>query len=201
MTTTIEKRYLSHPAAEIRLDKAAPGQLPKIVGYAAVYDKLSEDLGYFREKIRAGAFSLCLGKDPDVRALVDHDPARILGRTRSGTLTLLSTSKGLRAEISPGDTSAGRDICESIQRGDVSGMSFGFRTLADEWTEQPIDGKLTLVRELIECELFDVSPVTFPAYPDTEVGLRSLETWVRVRKGGLPLDIYRRRLELAARED
>jgi HK97 family phage prohead protease len=194
----IEKRVLDAAVAELRIEKGDPGQLPKILGYAAVYDSLSLDLGGFRERIQAGAFSLALGKDPDVRALVDHDPSRILGRTRSGTLSLLNTQKGLRYEIKPADTTAGRDIVESIRRGDVSGSSFGFRTLADKWSVEVIEEQRTLVRTLIDVELFDVSPVTYPAYPDTEVGVRSLEVWKKQNTVvAVDLDMLRRRLRLA----
>lgn len=139
----------------------------KIVGYAAVFGTESEDLGGFTETIRVGAFTETLKSKPDVRALVDHDSRQILGRTKSGTLSLSVDTIGLRAEIQPPDTQVGRDVMESIRRGDIDQMSFGFRTTEDEWNED------FTRRELIGVDLFDVSVVAFPAYRDTSVAVRS----------------------------
>jgi HK97 family phage prohead protease len=125
-----------------------------------------------REKIAPGAFSRTLAEKADVRALVDHDPSKIIGRTKSRTLKLDENSKGLKVEIKPADTQAGRDILKSVERGDVDQMSFGFRTVKDEWEDHK-DG--TATRTLVDVDLFDVSPVTFPAYADTTIAARSLE--------------------------
>ncbi len=163
----IERRYM--PVTELRAIEGENG-LRKITGYAAVFNKLSDDLGYFREKIQPGAFRNTLKAD-DVRALWNHDSNYILGRNRSGTLSLSEDDHGLKIEIDPPDAQWARDLMTSIERGDVDQMSFGFRTITDSW--QLVDGED--IRTLIEVKLFDVSPVTFPAYPDTEVGLRSLE--------------------------
>lgn len=140
----------------------------KIVGYAAVFNTLSLDLGGFVERIRPGAFSKTI-KTADVRALWNHDPNYVLGRTKSGTLRLAEDDKGLRIEIDPPDTTWANDLITSIERGDVDQMSFGFRAIRDEWKKE---GGQT-VRELIEVELFDVSPVTFPAYEATQVSVRA----------------------------
>ena len=163
----IERRYM--PVTELRAIEGENG-LRKISGYAAVFEKLSEDLGYFREKIQPGAFKNTIKAD-DIRALWNHDSNYILGRNRSGTLSLSEDDHGLKIEIDPPDAQWARDLMTSIERGDVDQMSFGFRTITDSW--QLVDGED--IRTLIEVKLFDVSPVTFPAYPDTEVGLRSLE--------------------------
>lgn len=160
----IEKRTIQ--AAELRVESAAESQ-PTIRGYAAVFDQVT-DLGFFTESIAAGAFERALKEGADVRALVDHEPSKIIGRNTAGTLRLQEDDRGLVAEIDPPDTSVGRDIVESIRRGDVSGMSFGFVTLGEQWNyegEKPH-------RTLTDVDLFDVSAVTFPAYPQTEVGLR-----------------------------
>ena len=141
---------------------------PMIVGYAAVFNQLSEDLGGFRERIAPGAFTKALGDD--VRALFNHDPNIVLGRTRSKTLRISEDAKGLAIEIDPPATPAALALLESMRRGDISQMSFGFVTVKDAW--DMIDG--TAIRTLIEARLFDVSPVTYPAYPQTEVALRSL---------------------------
>jgi len=144
----------------------------KIKGHAAVFDKWSEDLGGFREKIRPGAFKKTI-KEADVRALFNHDPNFVLGRNKAGTLELSEDEKGLAISIEPPDTQWARDLTTSIERGDIDQMSFGFRTVKDQWTT-PQDGKENQ-RELLEVELFDVSPVTFPAYPQTDVGVRSID--------------------------
>jgi len=163
-----EIRYL--PACELRVEDADG---PKIRGYAAVFNKKSEDLGGFREIVAPGAFKESLDRGDDVRALVEHDPGRIIGRRSAGTLTLEEDGRGLKVEIVPPDTSVGRDIVESIRRGDVTQMSFGFRTVIDEWDES---GK-TVLRTLRQADVFDVSPVSFPAYPQTKVAVRSMEQW------------------------
>lgn len=153
---------------EVRAVDGKP-DAPMIVGYAAVFGQMSEDLGGFREQIAPGAFTKALGGD--VRALFNHDPNIVLGRTKSKTLRLAEDQKGLKIEIDPPNTAQSRSIIEALTRGDISQMSFGFRTIDDKW--ENIDGKI--VRTLLNVELFDVSPVTFPAYPQTEAGLRSLD--------------------------
>jgi len=153
---------------EIRSADGKP-DAPMIVGYAAVFNQLSEDLGGFREKIAPGAFTKTLGAD--VRALFNHDPNIILGRTKAKTLRLAEDQKGLQIEIDPPDTETARSILAALKRGDISQMSFGFETIDDLW--ENIDGKI--VRTLLNVRLWDVSPVVFPAYPQTQAGLRSLD--------------------------
>lgn len=141
-------------------------------GYAVKYGSLSEDMG-FRERIAPGAFSANLRSDPDVRALVEHSPEKIIGRTRAKTLSLIEDDSGVKVSIDPPDTQVGKDVVESVRRGDLSGMSFGFRAINDSW--ETVDGES--VRTIHEGELFDVSVVAFPAYSDTSVALRSLGRW------------------------
>lgn len=141
---------------------------PKISGHAAVFNKLSEPLFGFREKIAPGTFSKTIKKD-DVRALFNHDANYVLGRNKAKTLRMKEDEEGLYIEIDPPDTQWARDLQESIRRGDISQMSFGFITLADEWEHKP--GKES-IRTLTEVKLFDVSPVTYPAYPETTVKVR-----------------------------
>jgi uncharacterized protein len=188
----VETRYLTAGGADLRLELREDDIRPRIVGYAAVFDSLSEDLGGFRERVRVGAFTRSLRDGADVRALVDHNPSEILGRVKSHTLTLRPTARGLLAYIDPPNTTRARDLMESIRRGDVDGMSFGFKTVADEWHSE--DG--VEVRDLTDVDLFDVSVVTFPAYPATEVGLRSLAAYRDRAKANwqADLDIRRRRL-------
>lgn len=167
-----ERRAL--PGAELRV--VGEGKDRKLIGYAAVFDSMSVDLGGFREQIRPGAFSRSLGADADVAALVDHDPSKIIGRRSSGTLKVAEDDRGLRVEISPPDTTVGRDLMTSVERGDVSSMSFGF-TVAENGDEWQRDRNGNEIRTLVDVDLFDVSAVTYPAYPDTTVAIRSRNTW------------------------
>jgi uncharacterized protein len=156
------------------------GEPAKIVGHAAVFNSLSEDLGGFRETILPGAFSDAITRD-DVRALINHDSNLILGRNRAGTLTLSEDERGLLVEITPPDTSYARDLMVSMERGDINQMSFGFSVApgGSSWGETT-DG--VYVRTLSKCNLFDVSPVTYPAYPQTDVALRSLSEFREAEK-------------------
>lgn len=167
----IEKRCIVGNKLKLETRGEGDDKSTVIVGYAALFDKLSEDLGGFREKIAPGAFTNTLKGDPDVRALVDHEPSRIVGRSKSGTLQLAEDKKGLKVEIDPADTQVGRDLVTSMKRGDLDQMSFAFRTNKDEWEYK--DNGEPDIRTLIDVELFDVSIVTYPAYPDTTVAVRS----------------------------
>lgn len=161
----MERRVVEVGQLEVRAAKDAesPGT---IVGYAAVFNMLSVVLWGFREKIAPGAFGASLADD--VRALWNHDTNHVLGRTTAGTLRLAEDAHGLKVEIDPPSSAAG--WVESIRRGDVSQMSFGFRVLEDTWDE---DEEGQEIRTLIKVKLYEVSPVAFPAYPDTEVGVRA----------------------------
>jgi uncharacterized protein len=146
-----------------------------ITGYAAVFDSPSEDLGGFTETINPKAFERCLSANPDIRALVNHDTGRVLGRTKSGTLKLSVDSRGLKMDCALPDTNDGRDIRELVKRGDVSGMSFGFCAMDETWNySKNADGNESATRELLDCEVFEVSVVAFPAYPMTSVAARAL---------------------------
>lgn len=139
-------------------------------GYAAVFNSLSQDLGGFREVIRRGAFQSTIAGGADVRFLINHDGLP-LARTKSGTLRLAEDDRGLRidASLDPTDPDVQR-LVPKMRRGDLSQMSFGFRTLKDAWRQEGADQ----IRELHSVDLFDVSAVTYPAYQSTEVALRSL---------------------------
>jgi HK97 family phage prohead protease len=159
------------------------GQKPKVRGYAAVFNSESENLGsesyQFREIIEPGAFSDVL--QDDVRALLNHDPNFILARSKGGegTLTIGQDERGLWYEFDAPDTSAGRDLMESLKRGDIDQSSFSFTVSRDgqKWEEkQEGEGPTFLKRTITKvARLFDVSPVTYPAYPDATVALRSLQ--------------------------
>jgi uncharacterized protein len=173
----IERRYV--PVQELRAITDEDG-LRHIAGYAAVFNSLSDDLGGFREKIDPGAFTKTI-KGDDIRALKNHNDDYVLGRNKSKTLTLTEDKHGLAIDILPPDTQWAKDLMVSIDRGDIDQMSFGFRTISDRWETK--DEKE--IRTLEEVRLFDVSPVTFPAYTDTQVALRSLE---QHKKDAAPTD-------------
>ena len=158
----VEHRFL--PASEFRIveDK----NQPKLVGYAAVFDKFSEDMWGFKERIAQGAFSESLKRKDDVRMLFNHDPNYVIARTTNGTLNLIEDKRGLYFEAIPADTQWEKDLLTKIKRGDISQNSFGFVINKEEWD------KTEKIRTLTEVTLFDVSPVTYPAYKDTEVHVR-----------------------------
>lgn len=167
----IERRFI--PATEIRAD--TEGETQRIVGYAALFNSRSQDLGGFTEVIAPGAFKDAIGAS-DIRSLFNHDPNLVLGRVKSGTLRVEEDERGLKIENDLPDTQVGRDLLVSMNRGDVDQMSFAFRIAqgGDVWEER--DG--AVVRTITKvAELFDVSPVTYPAYADTTVAVRSLEEW------------------------
>src|SRR5690625_7107596 len=194
--TTRERRCL--PAAELRVQQADDGP-SRLVGCAALFKRRSElPYGSFVEVIAPGAFAGAV-KNADVRCLWNHDSNHVIGRTKAGTLTVEEDELGLRIEATPPDTQWARDLMTSISRGDVDQMSFGFRVAKDEWKEE---GDI-YVRTILEIEeLYEVSPVTFPAYPDTAVAVRSLERWREAKSDAAPaaragIEIRRRRLRLA----
>jgi HK97 family phage prohead protease len=188
-----ETRYLD--AVGLTIETRDDDIRPRIVGHAVVFDADSHDLGGFIERIRPQAVDRAIREAHDVRALVDHDPSRILGRTKAGTLRMTKDKTGLRVEIDPPNTSAARDIVESIRRGDVDGMSFAFRTLEDDWHME--GGKP--VREVLDMEMSDVSVVTYPAYPTTDVAARSL-TRFKERQAKRAVSLLRLRQKLRASE-
>jgi len=147
-----------------------------IVGLAAVFESLSENLGGFREQIMPGASDDA--DMTDVRGLFNHDPNFVLGRTRSDTLELEITSKGLRFEVQLPDTQTIRDlVLEPIKRGDVDQASFGFIVAPGGASfDENEDG--VLIRTITKfMRIFDVSPVTFPAFQDTNVGEASFRNY------------------------
>lgn len=167
MHKTPERRVI--PIGELRVSRATDGPT-KINGHAAKFDMLSEDLGGFRERIAPGCFAKTIQSD-DIRALWNHDSNIVMGRNKAGTLRLWEDSAGLAYEVDAPQNQFIRDMVLSpIERGDVSQCSFGFYTLQDKFTK--VDGEW--IRTLLEVELFDVSPVTFPAYNSTDVAVRSL---------------------------
>lgn len=144
----------------------------KFRGHAAVFDKWSEDLGGFKERIQRGAFRKVLNEGADVRFLFNHNSDFILARTKSGTMELREDPKGLLVEADLAPTSFAKDLRILVNRGDIDGMSFAFLVGRDEWDETDENQAKRTVTEYKD--LFDVGPVTYPAYPQTTVGMRSL---------------------------
>jgi HK97 family phage prohead protease len=137
-----------------------------MTGHAALFNSPA-NVGDFTEIVRPGAFTESLASGRDILALVDHDPSRLLARTKSGTLKLVEDKTGLLFEIDPPDTQLGRDMCALAHRRDLGGASFGFRVLEDYWPSPNM-------RELRKVELYEISIIqAFPAYPETTVQARS----------------------------
>jgi HK97 family phage prohead protease len=158
---------------ELRLMERGGDQLPLITGYAIIYNSLSQELpgsrGTFREVIRPGAFGESLASGEDVFARFEHRD--VLGRVGNGTLRLFNDARGVRYEIDPADTTAGRDAVALIRRGDVRGSSFGMAVVSggDSWRRES-SGQ---IREITKARLLEVSPVANPAYPAASTSLNT----------------------------
>jgi HK97 family phage prohead protease len=151
---------------EIR--EAAEGQPTTLYGYAVVFSSVTDICGLFNEQVAPGAFTETLKADPIV-ALANHDWSKVLGRNTAGTLRLTEDKRGLKFEIDIPDTTVGRDLAVSVQRGDIDSCSFGFEALEEKW-----DAEQNL-RTLLKCKLYEISIVANPAYGDTSVSARSAE--------------------------
>lgn len=167
MTKQLEHRTIP---CEFRVSKGS--DKTTIFGYAAKYGVRSDDLGGWVEILAPDCFAANLATNPDVRALFNHEPSQILGRTAAGTLTLTSDKVGLAYEVQPPDTACARDLIVSMTRGDVNQSSFGFICTDASWAYDALTGMD--IRTVKSADLFDVSPVTFPAYSDATSGVRSL---------------------------
>jgi uncharacterized protein len=168
MSHKTERRYLTLNLAEFRAEQE--GDKTFISGYAARFNEPTapEKLGY-REVIKPGAFTRALADKQDVRALINHEPSKILGRSVANTLQLSEDSNGLKWRCEMPNTSYAADLMESIKRGDVSQCSFGFRAQKQTWVE-PSASDTFMTREILDVDLFDVSAVTFPVYNGTSIG-------------------------------
>jgi HK97 family phage prohead protease len=162
----IERRNISH---EFRVSE--PDQPTTIQGYAAVFDSPGDGY-YWTETLDHHCFDAVIASNPDCRALFNHNPDHVLGRTTAGTLSLSIDSRGLAYTINPPDTQLANDLMVSLRRKDITGSSFGFIVARDQWTDNA-DG--TLSRTILEIDqLLDVSPVTYPAYSAANSQVRSL---------------------------
>jgi uncharacterized protein len=130
----------------------------------------------FIETISPGAFDDSL-KVRGVVGLWSHRTDIVLGNTKSGTLRLDNKAKELRFELDIPETTAGNDAWELIKRGDVDGVSFGMKVTKDKWSSEKRDTGRVYKRTILNAELYEISPVAFPAYPDNDVAVRSLEEY------------------------
>lgn len=156
-----EVRNLGH--MEYREGSAT--QAPKISGYAAVFNSPTVIAGLFVEQIAPGAFANSIAARDDCRALFNHDKNYVFARTTNGTLSLREDAKGLWFEAIPAETTWASDMIANIARGEISQCSFGFTVTREAWVET--DDMPS--RTILECSVFDVSAVTYPAYEETSV--------------------------------
>lgn len=158
----------------LEIEKREDEQLV-LKGHAAVFNTYA-DIGWWEERIMPGAFTDTIKKD-DVRALYNHDSNYLLGRNKNKTLILREDEQGLYTEITLPDTTYAKDLYKLIERGDVSQMSFGFEVKKQTWAEG--DKGKPDKRDIQEVKLYDVSPVVFPAYTQTDISVasRSWESW------------------------
>jgi HK97 family phage prohead protease len=151
------------------------GESPRLTGVAAVFYREGDSTTEYQlsknvvERIDRDAFTGAINRRDDARALFNHDPNHLLGRVSADTLRLSVDSEGLRYEIDLPNTRSGEDVQESVKRGDLSGSSFAFVVDKADWTEE--NGRD--VRTIRSVKLFDVGPVTYPAYEGTSTALRS----------------------------
>ena len=152
----------SFKASELRIENK---ESREVVGYGSVFNSLSENLGGFRERIDERAFDDVL--ENDVRALFNHNPDYILGRSTAGTLSLSVDEKGLRYSVNIPQTSYGNDLMVSLDRGDITQNSFGFIVEEDDWTQDEEGNTIRTIKKV--SRLLDVSLVTYPAYPSAKI--------------------------------
>jgi HK97 family phage prohead protease len=162
-----------------------------LVGYASVFNTLSHNLGGFRETIKPGTYSRSIREKADVKALFNHAPDNILGRTKSGTLTLSEDARGLKFRCQLDKNSqAHRDLYSAVKRGDIDECSFAFTVPAggQQWApgKDPETGEDCAIRTISDVDLIDVSVVTYPAYPNTAAGARNQRSKPDY---GVPVDV------------
>lgn len=175
----MERRYTPQ---RTKVEARADGS-KEIAGHAAVYYREDDPGTEYRlwddlvERIMPGAFDDAIKQRHDVRALFNHDPSMVLGRSEASTLRLDTDATGLRYTIDPPNTQVGRDVVELLERGDVSGSSFAFIPTKVSWEERmdSTTRRVKYIRKIESVELLDVGPVTYPAYESTTAGVRSAD--------------------------
>jgi HK97 family phage prohead protease len=162
-----QNRLLERRMTTGEVEARAKGSSIYVEGYASVFDKRSGNLGGFVERVKPSAFDKTIS-EADVRALWNHDPQYVLGRSKAGTLELSIDQSGLYYRSLLPNTSYARDLAELLERRDVQESSFTFFKVQDDWA---VNENGEAERSLIEVGLIDVAPVTFPAYPDATSGV------------------------------
>ncbi|UUS30836.1 MULTISPECIES: HK97 family phage prohead protease [Streptomyces] len=193
---TEERRDLTLATAGLQV-RAGEGATPGFAGHAAVFNSrtaIGNPLTWgFYEEIAVGAFTKTIAEG-DARMLVDHDTRMVVSRVSAGTLRLAQDQVGLAvdADLDP-ELSYVRDLVTNLRNGNITGMSFGFRVIKDDWEPveiETVDGdtaeaELRIIREV---QLYEVSAVTFPAYEDTDAGLRSVGVALAARGDAAAFD-------------
>lgn len=164
---TKKKETRTFDITKLNTRDATEEQSSMITGYAAVFNSKTSIGGWFDEIIEPGAFARSLSENGDIRALFNHNWDNVLGRTKSGTLRLEEDERGLKFEIELPNTSVGRDLAESMARGDINQCSFGFWITEENW-DYNVEPALRIIKEV---ELYEISVVSIPAYDDTEASL------------------------------
>lgn len=173
MSAKMERRFVSREQ-NLGIEIRADGENHTIFGLASVFYDGTPGTQYelfpgLVERIMPGAFDRTLADGDDVRGLWNHDSNLLLGRTASGTVRLSKTSRGLLYEIDLAESSYSKDLAIHAERDDIAGSSFGFNIRGERFVrEDEID-----IREITDVRLFDVSPVTYPAYESTSTGVRN----------------------------
>lgn len=170
-----ERRYVNHTKVEVRAESEG---IKTIRGYAAMFN-ISTDLGWCKEIIQTGAFDDCL--EDDIRCLFNHESEYILGRTSSKTCRVGVDNVGLWYECDLDESNTDHmNLYRSIMRGDINQSSFAFSIKEQNWTFSEGEDD---VRTIIKCErLYDVSPVTYPAYESTTVSARAKADYDQMKK-------------------
>jgi HK97 family phage prohead protease len=192
----VERRSAFGRKVEVRADEGKP---KVIYGYAAVYYDGDAKTEYelwddMVERILPGAFDRAIRED-DVRGLFNHDPSEILGRMSAKTMRLAADNTGLSYEIDLPGTAEAERVAEAVRRGDVTGSSFSFAPIVESWRQE----ENKLIRIIEEVRLYDVGPVTFPAYEATTSGTRAGRNVADMRSAGINQDVIEQARAFRAR--
>lgn len=173
-----EKEIRQVASEKIEVRAVGDGETKTIGGYAVKYntptlmrDRWGDE---FLEEISAGAFEKSL-QNRNQKALWNHDTSKPLGSVSAGTLRFNSDTTGLNYDVDVPDNTYGNDAYVSVQRGDVDGSSFGFICTDNVWSKVQYEGREVYKRSIIEAELIEVSPCTFPAYESSQISVRNLD--------------------------
>jgi HK97 family phage prohead protease len=142
-------------------------------GYASKFHSRSLDLGGFFEEMEPGCFSECLSMGDEIRALVDHDPTKILARRSNGSLRISEDAVGLAVEFDVPTTSWGNDLLACVDAGLIAGMSFRMAVIADRWENLTVDGKASMLRRVVTASVDEVTATSQPAYTATSLAARA----------------------------